>query len=277
MSDSLARFRDLRGVGPATEARLHEAGVFTWEALAEVLDALAAVRSSSGDALRDLSDQVAARASAAGAAAPSAPDGERSEAFIIRMSLTTDGRPTRSTVTHVRTQNEKPLAGWPPGEVVRFIEAQSGVAVGPASAATEDAGLPAPPAAPAATRDHVLILDAGKAVGGAARNIELVVSTDQAADLGEFEYRATLAGRAYGQPPEAGSSWTTLASRTGRASPPNRLPLRFEAVQLPRGVQRLRLEMALRLPAYKQEAPALGLGSPRSRLSIRAGSVPSPP
>jgi hypothetical protein len=258
MSDSLARFRDLRGVGPATEARLHEAGVFTWEALSEVLDAIAAVRSSSGDTLRDLSDQVAALASAAGAAAPGPPDGERSEAFIIRLSLTTDGQPTRSTVTHVRTQSEKPLAGWPADEVIRFIEAQSGVVAGPAPAATEDAGRPAP-AAPAATRDHVVILDAGKAVGGAARNIELVVSTDQL-DIGEVEYRATLAGRAYGLPPEAGASWTILASHTGRAYPPNRLPLRFEAVQLPRGVQRLRLEMALRLPASKPEVPALGLG-----------------
>jgi hypothetical protein len=258
MSDSLARFRDLRGVGPATEARLHEAGVYTWEALAEVLEALASVRSSSGDTLRDLSDQIAARASAAGAAAPSPPDVERSEAFIIRMSLTTDGQPTRSAVTHVRTQDEKPLAGWPPGEVIRFIEAQSGVVAGPAPAATEDAGQPAPPA-PAATRYPVVILDAGKTVGGAARNIELVVATDQL-DIGEFEYRATLAGRAYGPPPEAGASWTTLATHTGRAFPPNRLPLHFEAVQLPRGVQRLRLEMALRLPASRQEVPALGLG-----------------
>jgi hypothetical protein len=259
MSDSLARFRDLRGVGPATEARLHEAGVYTWEALAEVLEALAAVRSSSGDTLRDLSDQVAALASAAGGAAPGPPDGERSEAFIIRLSLTTDGQPTRSTVTHVRTQSEKPLAGWPADEVIRFIEAQSGVVAGPAPAATEDAGRPSPPPVPDATRDHVVILDAGKAMGGAARNIELVVSTDQL-DIGEFEYRATLAGRAYGLPPEAGASWTMLASHTGRAHPPSRLPLRFEAVQLPRGVQRLRLEMALRLPASKPEVPALGLG-----------------
>jgi len=146
MSNSLASFRELKGVGPATEARLHEAGVFTWEALSEVLEAIAAVRSSTGDTLRDLSDQIAERTSAAGAAAAGLPEGERSEAFIVRMSLTTRGQPTRSTVTHVRTQTEKPLAGWPPGEVIRFIEAQSGVVAGPApaaTAATEDAGQPA--------------------------------------------------------------------------------------------------------------------------------------
>ncbi|HEU4396248.1 MAG TPA: hypothetical protein VFU54_00255 [Actinomycetota bacterium] len=263
MSNSLAHFRDLKGVGPATEARLHEAGVYTWEALSEVVEALASVRSGTGDTLRDLSEQIAALASAAGAAAPHPPNGERSEAFIIRMSLTTRGQPTRSTVTHVRTQTEKPLAGWVPDEVIRFIEGQSGVVAGPVPAGpvpavTQDTSRP--PAAPAAPRDHVVILDAGKAMGGSARNIELVVSTEQVAEVAEFEYRATLAGRAYGQSPEAGSSWTTLASRSGRAQPPDRLPLRFEAVQLPRGVQRLRLEMALRLPASGQEAPALGLG-----------------
>jgi len=228
-----------------------------------VLEAIAAVRRSTGDTLRDLSDQIAERTSAAGAAAAGLPEGERSEAFIIRMSLTNDGQPTRSTVTHVRTQDEQPLAGWPPDEVIRFIEGQSGVVAGPVPAGpvpavTQDTSRS--PAAPAATRDHVVILDAGKAMGGSARNIELVVSTDQVAEVAEFEYRATLAGRAYGQSPEAGSSWTTLASRSGRAHPPDRLPLRFGAVQLPRGVQRLRLEMALRLPASRQEAPALGLG-----------------
>jgi hypothetical protein len=261
MSESLASFRDLKGVGPATEAKLHEAGVYTWEALSEVVEALAGVRSGTGDTLRDLSEQVAARASAAGAPAPRPPNGgERNEAFIIRMSLTPDGQPTRSTVTHVRTQTEKPLAGWSPDEVIRFIEGQSAVTAGPAPAAAEGTSRPAPTQARMALRDHVVILDAGKAVGGARRTVKLVVSTDRVADVAEFEYRATLASRAYGQAPETEPTWTTLASHTGRGYPPNRLPLHFEAVELPRGVQRLRLEMALRLPSSKQEAPALELG-----------------
>ena len=32
MSDVLASFRELKGIGPATEAKLHEAGVYTWAA-----------------------------------------------------------------------------------------------------------------------------------------------------------------------------------------------------------------------------------------------------
>jgi hypothetical protein len=48
----LASFRELRGIGPATESRLHEAGVYTWEALADILAALANVRGGV-DGLRD--------------------------------------------------------------------------------------------------------------------------------------------------------------------------------------------------------------------------------
>ncbi len=44
MSQSLASLRDLKGIGPATEARLHKAGVYTWEALGAAASALAAVR-----------------------------------------------------------------------------------------------------------------------------------------------------------------------------------------------------------------------------------------
>ena len=105
-----------------------------------------------------------------------------------------------------------------------------------------------------------MILDAGKAIGGARRNIELVVVTDQLG-VKEFEYRATLSGRAFGQATAPAASWTTLAGHTGRAHPPDMLPLRFEGVDLPRGLQRLRLEVALRLPSPKKGPPALALSS----------------
>ena len=64
MSDALASFRDLKGVGPAIEARLHEAGVYSWQALAEVVDALGSIRRGSGDTLRDLSPDCGAAAQA---------------------------------------------------------------------------------------------------------------------------------------------------------------------------------------------------------------------
>jgi predicted RecB family nuclease len=69
----VASFRELKGIGPATEAKLHEAGVYTWAALAEVETALGNVRGSNGDTLRDLSAQIADRASAAGRHGPPLP------------------------------------------------------------------------------------------------------------------------------------------------------------------------------------------------------------
>ena len=53
MGESLASFRELKGIGPATEARLHESGILTWETLAVAATALAAVHGE-GETLRDV-------------------------------------------------------------------------------------------------------------------------------------------------------------------------------------------------------------------------------
>jgi len=126
MSRSLARFRDLKGIGAATEARLHEAGIYTWEALAEAARALAAVRGD-GDTLRDVANLVAERrGDSANAASPRNPGAEQLDAFVVRMALSNDGEPRRSTVTHVRTMTEQMWAGWAPRELTRFIEEHAG-------------------------------------------------------------------------------------------------------------------------------------------------------
>ncbi len=266
MSETLARFRELEGVGPATEAKLHGAGVYSWAALAEVVDALGNVRGSTGDTLRELSDRIAARAAEEGGPpAPHPPNSERSEAFILRMALTTQGHPVRCTVTNARTHTEQSWAGWSPGGVIGFREEQAGAsedqpggAPEPAPVAVENTNPPSGPSdPPVESRDHVVILDAGKAIGGSRRDLEWVVSTDRLANIGEFAYQATLAGRAYGH---ASAQWATLAGHTGYGHPPESMPLRFEAVELPPGVQRLRLQLALRLPTPTQRAPVLELG-----------------
>jgi hypothetical protein len=260
MSESLASFRELKGIGPAGEARLHEAGVYTWEALSEVVEILGRLRAGTGDTLRELAGQIEDRRSAAGAAGPRRADGERSEAFVVRIAVAGDARPVRSSVTHVRTQTEQPLLGWAPQELIRLIEEQADLSVAAPPPELPDAEPPAPapePAAPPrATAEHLVVLDAGRAIGGSTRAIELAVATNRVGDPASFEYRATLAGRPYGQ---AAGSWTTLASQEGRGRPPARLPVRFEAVELPPGLQRLRLELALRLAEPREQAPALAL------------------
>src|SRR5215472_17071547 len=134
MSESLASFRDLKGIGPATEARLHEAGVYTWEALGVAASALAAVRGD-GDTLREVAYLVVAQGTeVAGQAALHLPGGERLEAFVLRMTRAADGEPRRCTVTHVRTVAEQAWAGWTPAELARFIEEHSGLRIKPSPA-----------------------------------------------------------------------------------------------------------------------------------------------
>jgi hypothetical protein len=259
MHDSLASFRELKGIGPATEARLHAAGVYTWEALSEVVETLGKLGACGGDHFRELAGQIAERRPAE-AASPRRGDGERSEAFVVRIALAGDGQPVRSTVTHVRTQTEQPLAGWSPAAVIRLIESQAALPRRSRPAEEDEAASdPVPDPAPApAPSEHLVVLDAGRAIGGSRRTIELVVQTNRMGDPASFEYRATLAGRPYGGAGDA-TSWTVLSSDAGRGRPPARLPVRFEAVELPPGLHRLRLELDLRLARPRAEAPALAL------------------
>jgi hypothetical protein len=275
MSEPLASFRDLKGIGPAIEAQLHEAGVYTWEALSAAASALAAVRGE-GDTLSEVANLVAARRSEAGGqAALRLPGGERLEAFVLRMTLAADGEPRRCTATHVRTMAEQAWAGWTPGEFARFIEERSGLRMGPSPAeATADSPaeepsrdgervspppqqrrVPASPQRP--SRDHLVVLDAGKAIGGASRDIDLVVTNTGAAGA-DFDYRATLAARRLGAR-DTGEGWTSLASHAGTGHPARELALRFPAVQLPTGVHRLQLLLEVNLPAPTSQPQALTL------------------
>lgn len=264
MSESLASFRDLKGIGPATEARLHEAGVYTWEALGAAALALAAVRGN-GDTLREVADLVAAqRTEAGGQAAPRLPGGERLEAFVLRMSMAADGEPRRCTVTHVRTVADQAWAGWAPAELARFIEEHSGLRTRPAREPSRDGRRVSPPrhrrasASPQPpSRDHIVILDAGKAIGGTSRDIDLVVTNTREAGA-DFDYRATLAARRLGAG-DTGENWTTLASQAGTGHPERELTLRFPAVQIPAGIHRLQLRLEVNLPTPARRRPALAL------------------
>jgi hypothetical protein len=267
MSESLASFRDLKGIGPATEARLYEAGVYTWEALGAVASALAAVRGE-GDSLREVASLVEARRTEAGGqAALRLPGGERLEAFVLRMTLAADGQPRRCTVTDVRTAAEQAWAGWAPAELARFIEEHSGLRTGPSPAGepSRDGDQVPPPSqhrrsSPSPRRpgrDHLVVLDAGKAIGGASRDIDIVVTNTRAAGA-DFGYRATLAARPLGAGGNGGG-WATMGSHAGTGHAARELALRFPAVQLPAGVHRLQLLMEVNLPAPAREPPALAL------------------
>ena len=267
MSESLASFRDLKGIGPATEARLYEAGVYTWEALGAAASALAAVRGN-GDTLREVASLVAAQhTEAGGQAALRLAGGERLEAFVLRMTLAADGEPRRCTAMHVRTAAEQAWAGWIPAELARFIEEHSGLRVGPSPTGApshDDDRVPPPskhrrasPAPQQPSRDHLVVLDAGKAIGGASRDIDLVVTNPRGAGA-DFGYRATLAARRLGAG-GSGEGWIRVASHAGSGHLARELALRFPAVQLPAGIHRLQLLLDVNLPAPTRQPPALAL------------------
>lgn len=281
MGESLASFRDLKGIGPATEARLHETGVYTWDALATVATALALVRGS-GDTPREIANAVAARRAEAGEAEADpgpASGGEHLEAFVLRLSLSADGEPQRSEVTHVRTMAARAWQGWQPVELSGFIKEHAGIraeadpakesARGESARKAEPSNTvpavrsprrrhDAPPRQPSSA-DQVVLLDAGKTIGGTSRDINLVVTNTQSVGR-DFGYRATLAARRLGRG-RNGEGWSTLASRTGTGSPSDDLALGFGRVSLPPGVQRLQLRLEVSLPAPSARAPALAVAS----------------
>jgi hypothetical protein len=213
-----------------------------------------------------LAENIDGRAWVAVSSPPPPPNADRNEAFIVRIVVADGGgEPIRSTMIHVRTQTERSSTGWSGDELLRFIEEHAGMPVGAAPAAADERAAEQAPADQAATaprrrpsRVHVAVLDAGKAIGGASRDIELDLATDKVGEVPELEYQATLSGRPFG---EAGrpSTWTTLARQAGRVAVSDRLPLRFAAVALPPGIQRLRVEVALRLPDPAEDAPKLAI------------------
>lgn len=186
---------------------------------------------------------------------------------MLRMTLAADGEPQRCTVTHVRTVAEQAWAGWNPAELARFIEERSGLRIGPSPAEEPshngDRASPpsqrrrASPSPQRPSRDHLVVLDAGKAIGGASRDIDLVVTTGRAAGA-DFDYRATLANRRLGAG-GTGEDWTSLASHAGSCQSARELALRFPAVQLPAGIHRLQLLLKVNLPAPASQPPALAL------------------
>jgi hypothetical protein len=274
MAESLASFRDLKGIGPATEARLHETGIYTWEALATAATALASVRDN-GDTPREIANAVAALRAEAGEdrISPRPPGGaERLEAFVLRMSLTADGEPQRSEVTHVRTMAEEAWPGWRPAELTGFLQEHAGIREEPAPAPRvepkrEPSGAKsarqrrrrreAPPEP--ASSNHVVVLDAGKTIGGTSRDVQLLVTNAESTG-GGFDYKATLAARQLGHG-QNGGGWTSLASQTGTGSPGDELSLGFTGLRLPPGIHRLRLRLEVDLPTPTRQPPALQLAS----------------
>lgn len=248
-----AQFHELKGIGPAAEAKLHESGIRTWAALAETLDALARVKGVDASMLRGLRNE--ARNRVADSAADVGTAGEQTSRFVVSVVAHPDGKVARSSVIDVRTELTASFAGMSGEDIVSFIERRIGRRdtadmAAERSASTVDLGLvdsvefdPAQPirfGASSAANDLVVI-EAGKAIGGADTNVWLRWDTSgiDAGDDEEFRYRAELAGRPYGG--SATASWQQLGVVAGGAYPGEIVELAFGATGLAPGINRLEL------------------------------------
>jgi hypothetical protein len=243
----LASFRELRGIGPATESRLHEAGIYTWEALADVLAALANVRGG----LEGLRAELAELSTSHADGRPVS-GSERAEAFVLRLAVAA-GAVNRCSVTHVRSQEEQAWPQWVPDDLLCFIREHAELAEPPQSRPSTQ-GMPA---GDARSRHHLVVLDAGKVLGGGHRPVELLVPTAALMEVEGVDWAATLGGRRMGV--DGATSWEAPDRLVGRIAPPEPILLRFGLVPLPRGLQRLWLRLELRLSTPVTGVPDLAV------------------
>ena len=252
MTNDLASFQDLKGIGPATASRLHQAGILTWEGLAEVAGALSGVRGVSAGALRGLSRLAAEHHN--DEAGDEAPAAQRREAFVVRLEQAAEGSPSRTGVVHVGSQREQQWPGWAPEGLVGFIAqfadlpadrppapASPGESVeGPTSAlhgvphaAVSDAAASALPGL------SPMVLAAGKLIGGLHRAVDIDVPAECLRRPGEasVRYRARLRSRPFGA--GQGVASAPVAELAGLCPSDAPLHLTFADVDLPPGVQLL--------------------------------------
>lgn len=159
---------------------------------------------------------------------------ERVEAFVVRTALDDAGKPLRSRIVHVRSRAEASSTGWHPDDLVHFMEdclrlpRSSRPPVTLARRPAEGSGR------------HAVDLDAGTVVGGRVRDVEIAIATTGRSQL---SYEAVLSARPFPRGAADDQVRTTLATLRDSAEAGERLDLRFASVNLPTGLQRLRLSV----------------------------------
>lgn len=272
-----APFRELKGIGPATEGKLHASGIRTWAALAETLDAIAQVTGVDAKRLRSLRDE--SRQKHDDSSVMTVGDGERTSRFVLSIVTHADGQVARSSVVDVRSELTKSFPGVSGADIVAFIEERIGEPVVPAAVEARPASS-APlgfaeatgfdPAEPirfraSSAQNDLVVIDAGKAIGGAGNDVLLRWDTSEidTGDSAGFRYRASLAWRAYGG--SGGSGWRPLGVTAGSAQPGEIVELAFEATGLAPGINRLELTVEVQ--------PMVDISATRRRVEAPMASV----
>lgn len=124
-------FRQIKGIGPVTEGRLHEANIYTYaqltavspQTLAELLPGFTPERIQQEDWHGQAEALAASQESTAGGS------GQHYATFTVELLLDQDNTVRRTRAVHVQQEeNKKSWPGWQPGKLKKFIARHAQVA-----------------------------------------------------------------------------------------------------------------------------------------------------
>lgn len=165
-------FKQISGIGPAIERRLHQAGVLTYAQLAatspaDLSEIVSDLAGMSAERIQQQEWIHQARSLAVESAqdglqpgdAVSSGNGQHYAAFTVELLLDKSNDVRRTRVVHVQSQEDEAWAGWQMGRLAQFIVDRAGLNVSPEPEATVESLPPAtakPEAAPAPAGDRSL-------------------------------------------------------------------------------------------------------------------------
>jgi hypothetical protein len=249
MTDTMAPFRDLEGIGPATESRLHDAGIWAWADLADVLHTVGGIRGLTVEGLRDLAKTADSRSSDDGDTA-AMDNGERGETFLVRLAVGSEGAVVRTSLTHVRSREEHAWAGWDGPAILKLMcwladidQADWAEQFDPIQAGSVAASGMHSAERAAPSRARQVVVDGGVVIGGDSQSVELTLDADESSDLDSdsFAYHASLEARPYGH-----TGWTPIGGVVaGTGTPGMDTVVTFDGIEVPTNLHRLRALVAV--------------------------------
>lgn len=275
-----ADFRVLRGVGPAVERRLHEAGIVSYEQLAarspaELAEILAGLVGMTPERIRqhDWAGQCA-RLAAQPADGAAATPRMRYATFTVELLLDEAQHARRTRVTHVQSGSEQSWAGWDSARLAELIAEVAGLqpeAPAPAPAIPEPAApapvvVPATPIAESAAQPTLAfppnvaappapMLRLGRleflprSAGDTGRLLrhdtpfDVGLTLELGADGAELAYQALVYARNLSQ-----SASTIVAQAQGQLTAASSASLLLEGAPLPPGVYRTEAMVVVSVP-----------------------------
>ena len=282
-------FKQIQGIGPAIERRLHEAGIITFSQLSEMspeelatlfagLTGLSVERIQQKNWIGQARQMAADKELVEAAIEPAVLEGRQHYAvFTVEILLDEENIARRTRVKHVQSQGEDAWAGWEEPRLNNFFVERAGLNISQSYEASQEDRQPIESAP--TTHAETGVVAPATALGGDLRLGEIVlkaIATEQPVkpiysdqpfraelilDLADVqtsrEYPLDYYAAVYAK--RWGSTSRQLVGRTdGRLVPADRFSLEVMCSQLPRGVYRMDAFVKLSTPG-EMAKPGSGL------------------